>query len=108
MSNAPTNRWNLAAVAFLVLALGVLGAWAAMGAHWVTVYSVAVETEVSDEFGDTFTTTVMEPGFRFGLLPDTGPDGALPWLLLLLAGAGFSFYRGRKARKTADETYASA
>lgn len=74
---------RIAAIILFVLSFGVVGAWAAMGAHPVTHYQVPVETEVEDEFGDKTKVTKMVDKFEFGMLPDKPWDGALTWIVLL-------------------------
>lgn len=69
-------------ILFALLEVGVIGYWVASGASMVTLYQVPVEVTEEDEFGDEITRTVMQDEFRFGLLPDKGPDAALPWMIL--------------------------
>lgn len=73
-------RWQGLAVACFVLAIGIAGFWQMQGGSNVTKYQVPVEKEIEDDFGDTEVVTVMQDQFVFGLLPDKGYDGALPWL----------------------------
>ncbi len=69
-------------IIFALLETGVIAYWVASGASMVTLYQVPVEVTEEDEFGDEITRTVMQDEFRFGLLPDKGPDAALPWIVL--------------------------
>mgnify|MGYP006995695920 CR=1 FL=1 len=61
------------AIACFVLALAVVGGWAATGMHSATRLEVPVETISKDAFGDEVKEVTWEAGFELGLL-----DGALP------------------------------
>ncbi len=75
---------RIAAIILFVLSLGVVGAWAAMGAHMVTQYQVLTEVPgPPDDFGDATTTSKMVDKFQFGMLPDKPWDGAITWIVLL-------------------------
>ena len=100
-----TLPFNIAAAVCFAAAIAVMGVWVAHGSHFVTQYEVMVEETVEDEFGDEFTTEVMQDEFRFGLMPDErGYDGAAPLaggftvLGLLIFGIGW----WRKRKSTAD------
>jgi MYXO-CTERM domain-containing protein len=89
----------LAALAVLVLVF-----WAISGAALVTQYQVATTQQVEDEFGDLVEKTVLEEGFKFGLLPDKGYDGAAPIAGGLGAVAGALFFLSRRRREDGAST----
>ena len=72
------NILHYLGVFFVIIAVVVMGAWGAMGAHMITQYEVATTVVKTDEFGDEVERTVMEEQFQFGLLPDKGYDAAAP------------------------------
>lgn len=83
----------------------VLGFWVVSGAGLVTQYQVAVTETIEDEFGDAVEQTVLEDQFRFGLMPDKGPDGALPYLGFFgLAAVGFFVLGVRKDKNSGKGT----
>jgi hypothetical protein len=89
---------------FVLLEGVVIAYWVASGASMVTVYQVPVEVTEEDEFGDEITRTVMQDEFKFGLLPDKGPDAALPWMVLFsgISVACFVVNSRRKSSNTSS------
>lgn len=84
------------------LAAAVLVFWLASGARIVTVYQVPQTRVVEDAFGDKVERTKMVDNFEFGLLPDKGYDGALPWIVGL-SMFGFGLIISSKWRKNGDQ-----
>ena len=74
----------------LIGALAVLGLWVAHGTHLATLDKTLVETQVTDDFGDTVTEKKWVPAFKLGL------DYAGPSAGFLLLSATLFFWGARR------------
>ena len=97
---------KMIAVVLIVLALGVVGYWAAKGMNIYTQTRVLEEVEVKDEvFGTTDTTKVWRDEFQLGLIPTPSLESPLEMVsaapiagLLILVG-GFLLWSAARDRR---------
>jgi hypothetical protein len=100
---------KITAVVLLVLALGILGYWAANGRKMYTQTKVMKEVEVKDEvFGTTTTTQEWHDEFQLGLIPTPSLESPLDMVsaapiagLLILAGGILLWSAARERRRLA-------
>jgi hypothetical protein len=100
---------KIVAIVLLVLALGVLGYWAAIGSHMYTQTQVQVQVEEKDEiFGTTVTREEWHDQFQLGLIPTPSLESPLEMVsaapiagLLILVGGILLWSASRDRRRPA-------